>query len=47
MNSDERAYAMTGDPLAEEPCCAYLPKNYSVHNAPSPQWRRPAALHVL
>jgi radical SAM protein len=24
--SRSRAYAMTGDPLAEEPCCSYVPK---------------------
>ena len=45
--SRARAFALTGDPLAEEPCCAYVPKNYTVENAPSPQWRRPAGLHVL
>jgi hypothetical protein len=38
---------MTGDLLAEEPCCSYLPKNYTVADAPPPQWRTPAALHVL
>ena len=26
--SRARAFAMTGDPLAEEPCCSYVPKNY-------------------
>jgi AdoMet-dependent heme synthase len=26
--SRARAFAMTGDPLAEEPCCSYIPKNY-------------------
>ena len=26
--SRARAYALTGDPLAEEPCCSYVPKNY-------------------
>jgi len=25
--SRARAFAMTGDPLAEEPCCSYVPKN--------------------
>jgi len=24
--SRSRAYALTGDPLAEEPCCAYVPR---------------------
>lgn len=28
--SRARAYALTGDPLAEEPCCTYLPKNAPV-----------------
>ncbi len=42
--SRARAYALTGDPNAEEPCCAYIPKGYvqplrSVRIAPS--------LHVL
>jgi AdoMet-dependent heme synthase len=45
--SRARAYAMTGDPLAEEPCCAYVPKNYTGQDAPPSQWRRPAGLHVL
>ncbi len=45
--SRARAFALTGDPLAEEPCCAYVPKNYMGHDVPPPQWRRPAALHVL
>jgi radical SAM protein len=45
--SRARAFALTGDPLAEEPCCAYVPKNYIEHAVPPPQWRRPAALHVL
>jgi radical SAM protein with 4Fe4S-binding SPASM domain len=26
--SRARAYAMTGDPLAQEPCCIYQPKNW-------------------
>jgi radical SAM protein with 4Fe4S-binding SPASM domain len=26
--SRARAYALTGDPLAAEPCCIYLPKNW-------------------
>ncbi len=28
--SRARAFAMTGDPLAEEPCCAYIPRSYPV-----------------
>lgn len=45
--SRARAFALTGDPLAEEPCCVYVPKNYMGHDVTPPQWRRPAALHVL
>jgi len=45
--SRARAFAMTGDPLAEEPCCAYVPNNYAGHDVPPPQWQRPAGLHVL
>lgn len=46
--SRARAFALTGDPLAEEPCCAYTPKNYSASDAPPPsQWRKPSALRVL
>jgi radical SAM protein len=46
--SRARAYALSGDPMAEEPCCAYIPKNYvRPVDAPPPQWRRPAALYVL
>ena len=26
--SRARAYAVTGDPLAQEPCCIFLPKNW-------------------
>ena len=26
--SRARAYALTGDPLAQEPCCIYQPKNW-------------------
>lgn len=46
--SRARAYALSGDPMAEEPCCSYIPKNYvAPADVPPPQWRRPAALHVL
>jgi radical SAM protein len=45
--SRARAFAMTGDPLAEEPCCSYRPKNYLVPEMPVSQWRRPAELTVL
>jgi AdoMet-dependent heme synthase len=42
--SRARAYALTGNPFAEEPCCAYVPDGYvkpaqSAHRAPT--------LHVL
>jgi radical SAM protein len=33
--SRARAYAMTGDPMAEEPCCSYIPKGY-IHPAAQP-----------
>lgn len=42
--SRARAYALTGNPLGEEPCCAYVPKGYLRPLAPA---RRPATLHVL
>ena len=45
--SRARAYALTGDPLAEESCCSYVPKNYVATEAPPSQWQRPTALHVL
>jgi radical SAM protein len=46
--SRARAYALTGDPMAEEPCCSYVPKDYvPPADLPPPQWRRPAALNVL
>ena len=46
--SRARAYAMSGDPMAEEPCCAYVPKNYvRPLDVPPMQWRRAQALRVL
>jgi radical SAM protein with 4Fe4S-binding SPASM domain len=45
--SRARAYALTGDPLAEEFCCSYMPRNYIRAEVPPSQWRRPPALHVL
>jgi AdoMet-dependent heme synthase len=36
--SRARAYALTGDPVAEEPCCSYVPKNYEPAKAPPPFW---------
>jgi len=45
--SRARAFAMTGDPLAEEPCCAYVPKNYVAPDDPLPMQWKPRSLHVL
>jgi len=46
--SRARAYALTGDPFAEEPCCAYVPKGYVPAAAlPNSAVTRPARLHVL
>ena len=42
--SRSRAYALTGDPMAEEPCCSYLPKGYVM---PPPTVRKSTNLHVL
>lgn len=42
--SRSRAYALTGDPMAEEPCCSYIPKNYIV---PQPTLPKSTTLHVL
>jgi radical SAM protein with 4Fe4S-binding SPASM domain len=45
--SRARAFAMTGDPLAEEPCCAYVPKNYYAPAAPPRKSQSTPALRVL
>ena len=42
--SRSRAFAVTGDPLAEEPCCSYVPKGYL---KPSALISRAPVLHVL
>ncbi len=42
--SRSRAFALTGDPLAEEPCCSYVPKGYT---KPSTPITRASALQVL
>ena len=41
--SRARAYALTGDPMAEEPCCSYIPKGYVM----PPAVRTATTLHVL
>jgi radical SAM protein len=42
--SRSRAYALTGNPHAEEPCCSYIPKGYS---QPPPSVKIATSLHVL
>jgi radical SAM protein len=42
--SRSRAYALTGDPMAEESCCSYIPKGYVM---PPPTVRTATTLHVL
>lgn len=42
--SRARAYALTGDPMAEEPCCSYIPKGYVM---PPRAVRTATTLHVL
>ena len=42
--SRARAYALTGNPHAEEPCCSYVPKGYV---QPAPQMKTAMTLHVL
>lgn len=42
--SRARAYSLTGDPLAEEPCCSYVPRAYV---RPEFAEKPPARLHVL
>lgn len=42
--SRARAYALTGNPTAEEPCCIYIPKGYI---PPAAEMKRAARLHVL
>jgi len=45
--SRSRAYAVTGDPMAEEPCCSYLPKGYVARQASAGASRALPVLHVL
>lgn len=42
--SRSRAYALTGNPYGEEPCCAYIPKRYT---PPQSGVRKASTLHVL
>jgi radical SAM protein len=42
--SRSRAYALSGNPHAEEPCCSYIPRGYV---QPPPQLKTASALHVL
>jgi len=42
--SRARAYALTGNPHGEEPCCSYIPRNYI---PPLPGLKRASNLHVL
>jgi len=45
--SRARAYALTGDPLAEEPGCSYIPKDYEPTEVPPLLWPRQISLRVL
>jgi radical SAM protein len=45
--SRARAYALTGNPLAEEPCCVYVPKNFAPAEAPARTVSAAVALPVL
>jgi radical SAM protein with 4Fe4S-binding SPASM domain len=42
--SRARAYALSGNPHGEEPCCAYIPKGYV---QPALQMKAATTLHVL
>lgn len=42
--SRARAYALTGNPLSEEPCCSYIPRGYV---APAALTKEVTTLHVL
>lgn len=42
--SRARAYALTGNPHGQEPCCSYIPRGYSSQER---QHERTACLHVL
>jgi radical SAM protein len=42
--SRARAYSLTGNPNAEEPCCSYIPKGYV---QPALSFKKASTLHVL
>jgi radical SAM protein len=42
--SRARAYALTGNPHGEEPCCSYIPRGYTM---PLPAVKSATGLHVL
>lgn len=42
--SRARAYALTGNPFGEEPCCAYIPRGYT---RPAVEAKRAVGFHVL
>jgi radical SAM protein len=42
--SRARAYALTGNPHGEEPCCSYIPRGYTM---PPPAVKTAGSLHVL
>ncbi len=42
--SRARAYALSGNPHAEEPCCSYVPKGYV---RPAPHMKTASTIHVL
>jgi radical SAM protein with 4Fe4S-binding SPASM domain len=42
--SRARAYSLTGNPNAEEPCCSYIPKGYI---QPALSFKNASTLHVL
>lgn len=42
--SRARSYALTGNPLGEEPCCSYVPKGYT---PPPPGMKKASTLQVL
>jgi radical SAM protein with 4Fe4S-binding SPASM domain len=46
--SRARAYALTGDPLAQEPCCIYQPKNWDPElDSQAEAFRHAAAARTL